>query len=369
MMKTKWQHGIMLSLFVSGLLIGSGEIVGLADDGQRFKIHLTFKVVAVDDGQTVPTEYTFATEERWVKPHEALTGNKVLSQYMQPATKLAPENDRDPNVVWKYHFENKPAKVTITYVDQTQHSVGTTHTSSGGYTMGGRMQIVAPIGYQLVNPQDKERMAIQPQEMWRIRVEKTSVSEKPATGGNGASQSNEGVKPIPAPQPEKPTSPTATTPQKPTTSQPEKPIFPVLPTHPKPKPTFPITHPELVVPVAPDPIDMYPPVTVPKPQVIYTPEGPINSADLAHVSEMAEHPITAIDGSSATTVLTKPQKASKAHSAPMTGPKAHAHNSRPLATDAQRRLPQTNEQTTNKVLLGLATLTGLGIIPFRRFRH
>ncbi|WP_269801561.1 hypothetical protein [Levilactobacillus tujiorum] len=41
MMILKWHHGVMVSLFIGGLLIGSGGISGRADDGKPFTVEIT----------------------------------------------------------------------------------------------------------------------------------------------------------------------------------------------------------------------------------------------------------------------------------------------------------------------------------------
>jgi len=372
-MKTKWQHGVMLSLFVSGLLLGSGGIVGLADDkSSPYDLKIQYYIEAVDEGTMRQVERPYKLETRRVIPGESLPGNAELGAFLSSKRFNVKAPAASSEILrWTYTGARRPANISLKYINKQNKEVVASRMTGETVTVGGRLNINAPTGYKLTNVDDVNRIVKLENEKWEILVE--SLSEQttevptPEEAGKPQGQPKPSEKPDSDKNPQLPTDPNLG--QSVIPSKPVLPVPPVVPTSPVSKPTFPITHPELVVPVAPDPIDVYPPVTVPKPQVIYTPEGPINSTDLAHVSEMAEHPVTAIDGGSSSTVLKEPTKTSKEHSAPVKGQSVSVHTPRPLTTGSQRQLPQTSEQTTNRGLLGLAALAGLGIISFRRFRH
>ncbi|WP_395321226.1 LPXTG cell wall anchor domain-containing protein [Levilactobacillus parabrevis] len=384
MMKMNWQHGVMVGLFVGGLLVGSGQVVGLADEGQKFEVTLEYYVTAINDGDQVASKWLYATEKKWVTPKEEFAYHPDLKFLNAPA-KSAPLTALNYPLKWTYNSSGKPVKVTVKYTDLNNKVIGQPHTSSAKFTKGGKMIIEAPTGYRLVTPEDKNRLATG-DGTWNIKVVPLESTAKPTPDGatKPDGNPNEGrPQPLPdkkpAPEPDttdkpnsgqpgmgvKPTLPTGTNPGLPTHSgQPELPTSPVFPLKPsQPHGTLPVTHPELVVPV-----DEYP-VTVPKPNVIYTPEGPINATNLDHTSELAEHPVTAVDGSAAVTDAAGPSKPTK-RPATASQPKPH-RTATPLQhiSSSGRRLPQTDEQTSKGSLMGMVALAGLSIVRFRRFLH
>ncbi len=381
MMKMKWQYGVMVSLFVGGLLAGSGgSVVGLADETVKYDIDLKFFVEAINDGEQTESKWLYSTEKRQVVSGEALEHQAFLIGFLTSGNRLAPEAAPTSALTWTYSGVGLPVKVTVKYMDQNDQQIGQPHVSSDKFTRGGKMIIEAPAGYRLVTPEVKNRLATT-SETWNIKVTPLNSAAKPVPGGEEKpdSKPNEGNPNKPQPLPDKPdvagkpqpgnpgvvvkpTLPTGSNPSQPThPGQPALPTPPVLPT--RPTGTLPMTHPELVVPV-----DEYP-VAVSKPNVIYTPEGPINATDLSHTSELAERPVTAVDGSTAVTDATTASKpAKRTPAASQAKPHRTASPLQHVATSGLR-LPQTDEQTSKGSLLGMVALAGLGIIRFRRFLH
>ncbi|MFD1548076.1 LPXTG cell wall anchor domain-containing protein [Levilactobacillus fuyuanensis] len=382
MMKMKWQHGVMVSLFIGGLLVGSGgSVVGLADETVKYDMDLEFFVEAINDGDQTESKWVYSTEKRQVVAGEALEHQAFLIGFLTSGNRLAPEAAPTAALKWTYSGLGLPVKVTVKYTDQNDQQIGQSHVSSAKFTRGGKMIIEAPAGYRLVTPEVKNRLATT-SETWNIKVTPLNSAAKPMPGGEEKpdSKPDEGSHNKPQTVPDKPdvtekpqpgnpgASVKPTLPIAPHPGQPTDPGHPVLPTPAplvpsRPSSSLPITHPELVVPV-----DEYP-GNVSNPNVIYTPEGPINATDLDHTSELTERPVTAVDGSTpATDTIATSKPAKRTTAASQAKPHRTASPLQRIATSGQR-LPQTDEQTTKGSLLGMVALAGLGLVRFRRFLH
>ncbi|MCH5464487.1 LPXTG cell wall anchor domain-containing protein [Levilactobacillus tujiorum] len=360
MMILKWHHGVMVSLFIGGLLIGSGGISGRADDGESFTVEITDMIKAIDDGETEPTSRVFATRKQVVKAGEELTKNPKLNSYWGSVTHHAIPGQE--SVTWKYDRSKQSAQVTIKYIDAQRKQVGEQR-SSGKFSQGGRMKMKAPAGYRLKNPSDQQRMAITSRpDVWEIAVEPVAPDQSGTTGGTTTI--------VPKPDETKPLTPVPPTdegkhpdqgtnkPDKGGHQQPGKtPGNAPKPQVLRPRPTrpggLPSRRPELVVPVEPQPL------AVPRPQVPYP------THELDHVSELAEHPVTVIGEEPVTSTPNRQERPLK----PRVSRKRSQASGVPRAAASAKKLPQTGEQPTWLRILGVMALTGTGVLRFHRFKH
>ncbi|WP_341779528.1 LPXTG cell wall anchor domain-containing protein [Levilactobacillus sp. HBUAS70063] len=405
-MKMKWQHGVMLSLFASGFLMGSGGMVGLAaDGGKTYALHVNYMICARDEGRA-EVDRLYKSEIFQVRPGDQIPGKPELAAYltsMRTGTGMQAPEETDRPMVWTYTGARKLATVKLSYVNTQTRVVVASRIVKGTVTVGGKLNIVAPVGYRLEKPTDVDRLVHKVSEAWQVAVTpKSTQSGTDQATAPGTPQTDAGEKPnagehstppVTA-KPSQPVPPTQGTGDQP--SQPEKPVVPdqpgpvqpggtptrpgnplpiapILPgQHPlptEPVPAFPLTHPELVVPVAPDPTDESDETG----SQSVGPSSTLNpTSNLDHVSELAEQPVTAIDEptlSSTPASETKPAKASQTAQTTDSQPlRAGGRQWRIQKTKQQSKLPQTNEQTAKASLLGLVALAGIGGYRFWRFR-
>lgn len=384
MMKMKWQHGVMVSLFIGGLLVGSGGVVGLADETDvhaPYDLRIDYYIKAIDEGQPEQRKLYKSASVR-VTPGEVMSGSAELNAFLHSDRVMLKAPVKSEYIMWTYSGQQTMATVNLNYVNEQNGKVITSRKGIQSVSIGGKVNIAAPTGYKLTDASVVNRMVKTIHEDWNIAVK--SVSSQ--TGTTPAPQPTLPGKPQPKPLPgattqTKPGIPgTSTSPEKPSigtkpvpseTGKPLLPIRPSIPNKPNfsgkpvdPTPFVPVTHPELVVPV-----DEYPATTVPKPNVIYTPEGPVNATELNHTSELNEHPVTAVDGSAAVTGAPAESKPSKRPQAPSQAKPHRTASPLQHISTSGRRLPQTDEQTSKGSLLGMVALAGLGVIRFRRFLH
>lgn len=379
MMKMKWQQGVMLSLFAGGFWIGSGGVVGLADDsGKPYALQINYMIRGKDEGM-VEVDRLYKTEVLQVKPGDPISGKPELAAYlssMRP-NMTAPESADRP-MVWTYTGSRKIANVKLKYVDSQTKVTVVSRMIAGNVTVGGRLNIAAPAGYRLMNPSDVTRIVKARSETWEVLI-------TPKTASVGTAPSNEAEKPGPQPveephqpgnssqserpdQSEKPTSPTPTErPQRPGTGSP----LPIQPAPvPTPQPSFPVGSPGLATLPVVNALDERPVTAESQPHVSTPPVGN-TTPNLDHVSELTEQPVTAIDDESPSTRptgATKPAKAKRTADSPQFKAGGRRWLVQPTQTSSRRKLPQTNEQTTKGSLWGLVALAGIGASRFWRFR-
>ncbi|NLR09501.1 MULTISPECIES: LPXTG cell wall anchor domain-containing protein [Lactobacillaceae] len=395
MMKMNWQQGVMLGLFAGGFLIGTGGVVGLADERKPYDLQINYYIAALDEGLQESRRF-YTTEKVRVTPGEALNGRPELAVFLSNTRSNA--KAPDPSTLngpmnWTYSGTRKFANVKLKYVNTKSKLVVSDRMIRGNVTVGGKLNISAPTGYQLVNADDTNRIVKSISEEWHVMV-------TPKTTTTGSTEPDESGTSQPEPQPtkpgesepEKPSEPDSnpgdmkpgepnsgeTKPEKPTPEDPNTtphpggnpaPIQPTTPSPiPHPQPTLPLTPPSSVVTDRRKPVGKVPTVTVPRPHVTAESAQPNTDTNLDHVSELTEHPITAITDDSLATMpatTTKPsQGAKKPHSEklPVGGRQWRVSSTR------RQKLPQTNEQTSKGSLLGLVALAGIGLSRFWRFR-
>lgn len=399
-MKMNWQQGVMLGLFASGFLIGTGGVVGMADERKPYDLQINYYIAALDEGLQESRRF-YKTEKVRVTPGEALNGRPELAVFLSntrsnvkapdPSTLNGPMN-------WTYSGTRKFANVKLKYVNTKSKLVVSDRMIKGNVTVGGKLNISAPTGYQLVNADDTNRIVKSISEEWHVMVTpKTTTTGSTESGESGTSQPETHPTKPGEPEPEKPSEPgsnsgnmkpgetkpgemnpgeTSTEDTKPgdpnATPHPGGNPAPVQPTTPNPipipQPTLPLTPPSSVVTDGRKPVGKVPTVTVPRPHVTAESAQPNTDTNLDHVSELTEHPITAITDDSLATMPATPTKpsqgAKKPHSEklPVGGRQWHVSSTR------RRKLPQTNEQTSKGSLLGLVALAGIGLSRFWRFR-
>lgn len=415
-----WQQGVMLSLFAGGFLIGNGGVVGMADERKPYDLQINYYIEALDEGLQ-GSKRLYQTEKVRVTPGEALNGRPELAAFLSNtrSNMKAPDpSTLNGSLNWTYSGTRKFATVKLKYVSTESKLVVSDRMIKGNVTVGGKLNISAPDRYQLVNADDTNRIVKSINEEWQVMVTpKTTMVGSTEPGESGTSQPQPHPTKPGEPGPEKPsepgsnpgepepgatnsggtnsgetkpgetkpgdanpggTKPGDTKPENPNPGDPNAtphpggnpaPVQPTTPTpSPSPKPTLPLTPPSSVVTDGRKPVGKVPTVTVPRPHVTAEPAQPNTDTNLDHVSELAEHPVTAITDDSLATMPATPTKPSQAAKKP--------HSARLLADGRQRqtsgthhrKLPQTNEQTSKGSLLGLVALAGIGLSRFWRFR-
>jgi len=378
----------VMLLMVSGFTVGMGSVSALGGSVALAKtVTVEHKILAVDEGKSKAEIRLYKRETQQLEAGDEV---KRLSELQR----LSSEVHSGANGIQTVSYTGIMTSAHVHLVFATEKGEQVYVRDSGPkLSLGGRLSLEAPKGYELINAKDVEKIVLSKFEDWNIKVRAISTDHSDGmTGGDLKPQKPKPnpkpepkPNPNPKPEPDKPAKlPTdgdedvVAIPKPPAPSKPQaKPSTPQSPTpHPKPVQVPTITHPigQPALVTAERPGKKPVPTLTTAPSTSTLPQLQMANHPLSHqgaadwwqpvaASVTADKPAkqsTSQTHQSATAQLSEPAPSSRRRSG----------GAKPGQSSKTAQLPQTDEQTLPLAWYGASVLLALtGLFGYRRIRR
>ncbi|WP_203639816.1 LPXTG cell wall anchor domain-containing protein [Levilactobacillus wangkuiensis] len=382
----------VMLLMVSGFTVGMGGAGAFGGSVALAKlVTVEHRINAIDEGNSKAETRLYKRETQRLEAGDEVT-------YLPELQRLSPEVHSGANGIQTvlYNGTMTLVNVHLAFVTEKGEQIYARE-SDPKLSLGGRLRLEVPKGYELINVKDVEKIVLSKEEDWKIKVKAISTDHSNGMAGGEPKPQNPKPKPKPQPEPKPGTNSEPDKPAKqpntggdkdvvaipkpPAPSKPQtKPSTPQAPTpHPRPVQVPTITHPigQTALATVSRPGKKPVPTLTTAPSTSTLPQLQVVNHPLSHQGAADWwHPVTAnvTPDKSIKRPVQQEHQSQTAHRRPAGTQSTKAQQpgriAKPTQSTKTTQLPQTDEQTLPLAWYGASALLGLtGLTGYRRIRR